>query len=526
MADTADATPPVKLSSRRPRSNTSAARVVAAAFSNNANAGAGADAAKAKIKTKTVESRSRSATAASIAAVTSGGSANVTTRTLSVAFQSPPYCVDTSKVVRSVSPAAAEAAFWPAKKRSSNLVASVRGKVPGTGQNAHRRPAAPTITTPTPPESSASNRKRTATAARSTAYDATSRRASVDGAPPGVVACSAPPPSRASPRRSAFMSSSARFSLDARSHRFAFACPASPSASPVSSSRSTPAASSPLAAVSPSPAKKKKKRPSLFTGLLSSPFSRLSLTNNKQQQSPTSKPVGSLFRTTAEISPYSRPRRSTELPALAVKAAIKSEEEHRLRLLYTRHLQWRHANAKAAAARSSQRAAAQKTLYGAWIAVLRERKSVAVAKIQLQLLRNSLRLVAILRGQMTYLEEWSSLERLYANSLSGTDQALNATVVRLPVSDGAVVDVQALKNAVGSALHVMQSITISTSTQLSKLAQANVLVSRLSGVAIQEFVLMVRCRELLSTLASMHVKHCSLQGQMIQLNQRRERRFQ
>jgi hypothetical protein len=46
---------------------------------------------------------------------------------------------------------------------------------------------------------------------------------------------------------------------------------------------------------------------------------------------------------------------------------------------------------------------------------------------------------ALYDTQMIYLEEWSSLERLYACSLSGTTRALNAAVVRLPVSDGAMV---------------------------------------------------------------------------------------
>jgi hypothetical protein len=43
--------------------------------------------------------------------------------------------------------------------------------------------------------------------------------------------------------------------------------------------------------------------------------------------------------------------------------------------------------------------------------------------------------------QMKYLEEWSFLERDYAHSISGTTQALNATVLRLPVSNGAMVGI-------------------------------------------------------------------------------------
>lgn len=43
--------------------------------------------------------------------------------------------------------------------------------------------------------------------------------------------------------------------------------------------------------------------------------------------------------------------------------------------------------------------------------------------------------------QIKYLEEWSFLERDCAQSLSGTTQALTATVLRLPVSNGAMVGV-------------------------------------------------------------------------------------
>ncbi|TVU13245.1 hypothetical protein EJB05_40781, partial [Eragrostis curvula] len=563
------------MNSRRPRS--------AALCNTNANAGAGAGVPKAKAKTvasrylspfskSTSTMPAPSSATASVAATTSrrsaspaprraastaervqppnkistadavasSGSGTATTRTLSVAFQTPTYCLDTSSRARSVSPATA-AAFSPGKRISSTAAASVRAKVSEGGQNTYRWPSSATGTSSsndadalaTRQEYSVSNYKRAARVGPTRAFDETPRRASVDGASSNEylrallssdtedsassggsrdgLGADKPPATASGPRLSA------RFARDAvgtRSDRFAY---------PVS------------AVASPSPPVKR--RP-LFNGFLSSsPFSKLPL---KKQQSP-SKPVGSSFRMTAENP--SRPRRSMELPGLAGKlqgkacsldktpGPSKAEEEHQLKLLYTRHLQWRHANAQAAAVRSSLRVAAetcwkdvdaalqktalliylflffrwQKTLIGAWITILRKRKLLTVTKLQLQLLRDNCKLMAVLRGQMVYLEEWSSLERVYANSFSGTAQALNATVLRLPVSEGAMADIQALKNAVGSAIDVMQRIGYSTSIQLSKLAQANVLVSQLSRVAIQELVLMARCRELLCTLASMHV---------------------
>ncbi|KAJ1287420.1 hypothetical protein BS78_02G008700 [Paspalum vaginatum] len=317
------------------------------------------------------------------------------------------------------------------------------------------------------------------------------------------------------------MGSSARFTTGNRSERFV-AYPATPSPSRAS-------------ATSPAPAPPVKKR-SLFAGLLSSPFAKASL---NRQPSP-SKPVAGSFRGTACPSPA---RRSTEAPGSAgnalakasstgcgmdgdVKlpkpsAAIKAEEEHQLRLLYTRELQWRLVNAQAGAALSSQTATAERNLCGAWISILRMRRSVAIRKMQLQLLHNHRRLMAILKEQMKYLEEWSFLERDYAHSLSGTAHALNAAVVRLPVSNGALADIQGIKNVLSSAVDVMNTIGKSTSTHLPKLARTNVLVSQLSRVFIQEHILILQCRDLLSTLASMHVKYSSLQGQMIQLKQTR-----
>ncbi|TVU13243.1 hypothetical protein EJB05_40779, partial [Eragrostis curvula] len=492
MVDTAAAPPLKQPTSRRARST---------ALSNtNANAGAGANAPKPKPKAvasrylapfskpRPAKSSVTTITSASPAKASAAERAQLTnavatadaatTRTLSVAFQSPTYCLDTSSRARSVSPAAA-AVFSPEKRRSTTAVPSVRScKVSGTGQNTCPWPAWATAAAPSGHEAgaaaaaaaslehSASSYKRTAGAARPRAFDETPRRASVDGANEYLRALSSAgsrdglgadrPASGPRPSLRNVMGSSARIARDAvgtRSDRFAY-----------------PASTVP----SPSPVKKR----SLFNGLLSSPFSKLPL----KKQQPPSKPVGSLFRTTESPS---RPRRSMELPGHAVKLQgkassfgsdmnvrqNKAEEEHQLKLLYNRHLQWRHANAQAAAVRSSQRAAAEKTLIGAWITILSKCKSIAVTKLQLQLLRNNSKLMAVLRGQIVYLEEWSSLERVYASSLSGTTLALNATVLRLPVSDGAMADIQALKNAVGSAIDVMQRIGNSTSIQLSKLSR-------------------------------------------------------
>lgn len=199
----------------------------------------------------------------------------------------------------------------------------------------------------------------------------------------------------------------------------------------------------------------------------------------------------------------------------------KVDGEHLLRVLCNRHLQWRCVNAQADAALASQKMTAEKDLCDAWITTLGMRKSVALKRFQLQLFRNNWKLMTVLKGQMAYLEEWPSLEPDYADSLSGIVDALTATILCLPVTDGAKADIQDVKNSVGSAVDIMQTIGNSICTLLAKLSGTSILVSDLAKIAMQERLLMDQSRELLSTVASMHVKYCSLQGQRVQTSHRR-----
>ncbi|BAS99802.1 QWRF motif-containing protein 2 [Oryza sativa Japonica Group] len=445
--------------------------------------------------------------------------ADAAARAVSVAFQDASYCLDGGKAKQ------VPHAPSPEKKRASFAAgaAAVRAKVCDA-----RWPASAAAA------NSAPYGFRGGVATRSVAFDEmTPRRASVDvpnplraalssddtesatssaGSPDGDADADAKLAARARPSPRSIMASPARFSRDAmgsRSERFADH--STPFMSRTPRFLASPSPKTTPTAPPPPTTTKKKSVKSLFNGLLSSPFTRPS-----PKQPPPTKP--------AAISPASpSPARCSATAAASavpgrLQAQGKAEEEHQLRLLHNRHLQWRLANAVAGAAISAQELNAEKQLCGAWVSILGMSKSIALKKLELQLLRQNCKVMNTLKGQMAYLEEWSLLENKYANSLSGTVEALNATVLRLPVSDGAVADFQSVKNAVGSAVDVMQTMRNSMSYLLPKLARTNVLVSQLSIITRQEQVLMAQCRELLSTLALMHVKYSSLQGQMIQLS--------
>ncbi|KAL6645617.1 hypothetical protein ACP70R_017225 [Stipagrostis hirtigluma subsp. patula] len=204
----------------------------------------------------------------------------------------------------------------------------------------------------------------------------------------------------------------------------------------------------------------------------------------------------------------------------AKKGENRIEEAHRLRLLDNRHLQWRCINARTDAALLVQSFTAEKTLHSAWKEISRLRDNVSSKRCRLQLQKQKLKLFAILRGQMSYLDDWSRIEKHHSSSLSAAIEALKASTLRLPVVGGAKADVQGVKEAVSSAVDVMQTMTSSIYTLLSKVDGTSSVMSELAKLATQEQMLLDQSRDLLSTVAAIHVKQCSLQAHMLQRKQK------
>ncbi|KAL6867638.1 hypothetical protein ACP4OV_015662 [Aristida adscensionis] len=204
----------------------------------------------------------------------------------------------------------------------------------------------------------------------------------------------------------------------------------------------------------------------------------------------------------------------------AKKGENRIEEAHRLRLLDNRHLQWRCVNARTDAALLVQSFTAEKTLHSAWKEISRLRDNVSSKRCRLQLQKQKLKLFAILKGQMSYLEDWSYIEKHHSSSLSAAIEALKASTLRLPVVGGAKADVQGVKEAVNSAVDVMHTMTSSICSLLSKVDGTSSVMSELAKLATQEQMLLDQSRDLLSTVAAIHVKQCSLQAHMLQRKQK------
>lgn len=192
-------------------------------------------------------------------------------------------------------------------------------------------------------------------------------------------------------------------------------------------------------------------------------------------------------------------------------------DAHELRLLYNRNLQWRFVNAQAEAALRAQTTTAERTLYNAWLTTLKLRHSVKSKRIQLQLLRKNVKLHSILKGQRPSLENWSMIDGDHCNSLSGTICALEASTIRLPVVEGARAEVQNVKDAISSAVDVMQAMGSSMYSLLPKVEQVDSMVCELADVVASERALLDQCRDILSSMTALQVKECSLKTHLLQI---------
>ncbi|KAI3504832.1 hypothetical protein L1887_26566 [Cichorium endivia] len=178
----------------------------------------------------------------------------------------------------------------------------------------------------------------------------------------------------------------------------------------------------------------------------------------------------------------------------------KLVDAHALRLLHNKHLQWRFANAKVDAAMVVQQATAQKSLYNAWVTISKMWHSVISKRSQIQQLNQDLKLHSIVKKQMPYLDNWDQTEMNHSISLSGAIEALKSSSLCLPVLCGAKADVENLKDAIFSGVDIMQAISISICSLVTKLENVNLLASELQSTTKSECFLLDQCKDLFSTL--------------------------
>ncbi|XP_071694505.1 uncharacterized protein [Rutidosis leptorrhynchoides] len=197
----------------------------------------------------------------------------------------------------------------------------------------------------------------------------------------------------------------------------------------------------------------------------------------------------------------------------------KIVDAHLLRMLHNKHLQWRFANAKVDAAMAVQRATALKSLYNAWVTVSKLWHSIIAKRVEMQQLKQNLKLYSVLKKQMSYLDNWDLNETDHSLSLAGAILALESSALCIPVISGAKANVRDLEDSFCSAVDVMQAMTVSVSicSLVTKVEYVNSLVSELANAMKSECSFLDQFKDLLSTLTLLEMQDCSIRVQNLQL---------
>ncbi|CAH8384668.1 unnamed protein product [Eruca vesicaria subsp. sativa] len=137
---------------------------------------------------------------------------------------------------------------------------------------------------------------------------------------------------------------------------------------------------------------------------------------------------------------------------------VQEENYHRFRILHNRLIQLRFINARTEATMANLKVNVEDQLFWVWLRIYKMRKYVVENLIEVQRLRQEIKLRQVLSLQMPLLNEWSKLDAKNCEALSKLTRKLHALSVRVPLLHGAKVDVVSIHEEMVKAIEVMDEI--------------------------------------------------------------------
>ncbi|KAG0470476.1 hypothetical protein HPP92_017176 [Vanilla planifolia] len=250
---------------------------------------------------------------------------------------------------------------------------------------------------------------------------------------------------------------------------------------------------------------------------LSESLSTLREVNNSSSLTRSLSPLSSYNTRTSVPCPKPSPFNYFIQLRKVKKGAKCIEDLHRLRMIYNRYLQWHFINALSEGALSSQKRIAEITLFNIGNVTSQLSGLVISKRIHVQHIKQVTKLSIILKEQIAHLEDWAAVENEHCRSLTGTNRALEASTLCLPVTGVKRVDIRSMKYAINSAMDLMQTMSSSLNHKISKLEQVLSRIYELLSAARKERAILNNCSELLALTEWLQVKESSLRVHMMQL---------
>ncbi|KAL2328269.1 hypothetical protein Fmac_021696 [Flemingia macrophylla] len=199
------------------------------------------------------------------------------------------------------------------------------------------------------------------------------------------------------------------------------------------------------------------------------------------------------------------------------KSSTTREVVHQLRLLNNRLIQWRLANARAHAVNHNMSLQAECNLIYAMDALAKLRHSVMQKKIEFEREKLEMKLNFVLHSQMKLLEMWGCTEGQHLAAITEMKEFLYSVVCKVPLLEGAKVDIQLASIAQQHAFDLADSIKSVLSTFSSLADETAKLLSELARVVIQEKLLLQEFNDIFHTMSVLELKERSLNCSLIQL---------
>ncbi|WJX39598.1 hypothetical protein P8452_27121 [Trifolium repens] len=193
-----------------------------------------------------------------------------------------------------------------------------------------------------------------------------------------------------------------------------------------------------------------------------------------------------------------------------------NEDVHKLRLFDNRLIQWRYVNAKSQVVNANISHQAQRNLICVWDGLNKFRNSVMKKRIQLAKEKLEMKIAFILYYQLKLLEAWGSLERQHVSTITATKECLHSAVCRVPLLEGAKVDVQFTSIAIRLASDLTASIKPILTSFSPAVDKTTAIVSELAKVVAQEKQLLEEFYDLLHTISVFELQERSIKCNLIQ----------
>uniref|UniRef100_A0A803QK73 Uncharacterized protein n=1 Tax=Cannabis sativa TaxID=3483 RepID=A0A803QK73_CANSA len=149
---------------------------------------------------------------------------------------------------------------------------------------------------------------------------------------------------------------------------------------------------------------------------------------------------------------------------------------------------WRYANARAEAVDFNIANHVKRNLSSAWDGLTKLQHSVVQKRIQLQKEKLEMKLNFILQSEFKLLEAWGDMERQHLASVSTTKDCLHSVVCKVPLIEGAKVDVQSASLTFRHASDLTSAIKSMLSTFHPSAGKIGPLISDLAEVVAQESI--------------------------------------